>query len=477
VLCATTRIAGTIAIVLAVLAFDGCREVSVPLPGTPGAIEALVRPGPTTWFTGTEGAPAGLDHDLLRRYSEISGQPLSPQFSNEGYREMLARVSAGKSRLGAGGLYRPAPGASPAGSDGSPAPPVLWTRGYYTVRLVLVYAADGFRPRSLRDLGGARVAYGAGGAVDEALQPLRERYPAIRWEPRSVPSADALIGEVDTGQTEYAIVASHQAAVARSIYLNFDVAFSVGPKLELAWMVAPGQDALRERLDAFLDQASRDGTIEHFVDRYFNHPREVQRIDAGVFQERVRTLLPDFRRHFHEAQEESGLDWRLLAAVAYQESHWDPLATSGTGVRGIMQLTEDTARHLGVEDRLDARSSVLAAARYLRDLKGKVSARVPEPDRTWLSLAAYNIGFGHVEDARALARRQKLDPDRWTDLKKTLPLLAEPEFYAQARLGYARGGMPVAFVDRVRAYYDMLVRQEPPHQPRLRMQATREAPR
>jgi membrane-bound lytic murein transglycosylase F len=187
-----------------------------------------------------------------------------------------------------------------------------------------------------------------------------------------------------------------------------------------------------------------------------------------VFRERIRDVLPDYRKLFFEAQEVTGVEWRLLAAIAYQESQWDRLATSETGVRGLMQLTEETARHLGVADRLDPRASVLGAARYLRDLKSRLPERIGEPDRTWLALAAFNIGLGHLEDARVLAQKQKLNPDLWADVKKTLPLLALPEYYEQAKLGYARGGMPVVFVDRVRGYYDVLLSQERPHQPRLR---------
>ena len=195
-----------------------------------------------------------------------------------------------------------------------------------------------------------------------------------------------------------------------------------------------------------------------------------------MFIERIRDALPRWRPVFVAAQEATGVEWRLLAAIAYQESQWDPDATSETGVRGFMQLTEDTARHLGVVDRLDARQSVLAAARYLRDLKERLPKRIAEPDRTWIALAAFNIGLGHLEDARIQAQRDKLDPDRWRDVRRALPLLALPEYYEKARLGYARGGMPVAFVDRVRAYYDILLRNESPHQPRLRIEAAQAGP-
>ena len=206
----------------------------------------------------------------------------------------------------------------------------------------------------------------------------------------------------------------------------------------------------------------RDGTLARLVDRYIPELQQFQRLDASGLQERMRTVLPQYRQLFRDAQEKSGIDWRLLAALAYQESKWDPAATSETGVRGFMQITEDTARHLGITNLLDPGQNVLAGARYLGDAQGKLPARIQEPDRTWLALAAYNIGLGHLEDARVLAQRQGLDPDQWSDVKKVLPLLALPEHYEKAKLGYARGGMPVAFVDRVRGYYDVLLAREAP---------------
>lgn len=459
---------------LVLLALASCKPGTPPSkPPPPESLSVLVLPGPAAWYTGPEGAAQGFDHDLLARFAASIRLPLEPTMVQSGP-HLFAGLAASNARIGAGGLYRPAAGTRLDGMTASNVAPLLWTRAYYTVEPVLIYAADSFRPRGWKDLKGATVAFAAGTGIEEAVETVRAAHPQVHWLPVASPSADTLIADVDTGQIDYAIVASHQAAVARNVFLNVDVAFTAGPKLELAWVLAPGQEKLREQIDAFFESARKDGTIARFADRYFNHPREVPRIDAGVFQERIRSLLPEYRRAFHDAQETTGIEWRLLAAVAYQESQWDPFATSETGVRGMMQLTEDTAKHLGVADRLDARQSIEGAARYLRDLKERLPGRIPEPDRTWLALAAFNIGLGHLEDARILAQRQQLNPDLWSDVKKALPLLAEPEYYAQAKLGYARGGMPVSFVDRVRAYYDVLVRHEQPHQPRLRLQTAAE---
>jgi membrane-bound lytic murein transglycosylase F len=292
----------------------------------------------------------------------------------------------------------------------------------------------------------------------------------VHWQAIDVASADALIAQVSDGTLSYAVVASTDAAMARNIYLDFDVAFPAGAEREFAWALAPNYPELRNALDAFLGRVRKDGTLDRLTERYFGEPQQVERIDAGVFQERVRKALPEWRKTFLEAQAKSGVEWRLLAAIAYQESQWDPDATSETGVRGLMQLTEETARHLGVADRLDPRAAAIGAARYLADLKRKMPARIAEPDRTWLALAAFNIGIGHLEDARILAQRQKLNPDLWSDVRKVLPLLAEADYYMTLKNGYARGGMPVAFVGRVRGYYDILLRTEAAGKPQLRAQ-------
>ncbi len=348
--------------------------------------------------------------------------------------------------------------------------PLAWTAGFHAVEPVVIFGSDGYRPKRWSDLEGAVVSYIPSTGLDADIARLAIEHPAIRFLPLDLPSADALIARVNEGRVDFAMVSSLQAAIARNVYLDFDVGFTSGAKLGLAWLVPAQDEALRAKLEAFFRKARGSGLIERLAQRYFGHSREVQRIDAGVFRDRIRTVLPDYRKLFLEAQEATGIEWRLLAALAYQESQWEPLATSETGVRGFMQLTEETARHLGVSDRLNPRASILGAARYLRDLKGRLPARISEPERTWLALAAFNIGLGHLEDARVLAQRQKLDPDLWQDVKQALPLLALPEHYEKSKLGYARGGMPVAFVDRVSGYYDILLRHENAHSPRLRAQ-------
>ncbi len=188
-------------------------------------------------------------------------------------------------------------------------------------------------------------------------------------------------------------------------------------------------------------------------------------MDVVTFINRITSLLPKYRAIFQQAQLETEIDWRLLAAIAYQESHWDPLNTSPTGVRGMMMLTEETADRLGVSNRLDPKESILAGARYVNILKDYLPESVQEPDRTWQALASYNIGPGHFSAARTIARQLGSDSNSWYEMKKILPLLARPQYYSRLKSGRARGGEAVIMVENVRMFYDILQRHAPSYHP------------
>jgi membrane-bound lytic murein transglycosylase F len=481
---ALLAIAGIAAAIAVALSFyevapEIAKRKPLAAPERAKELVALVRPGPVVYFPGPDGSIQGLDADLLRLYA--AERKLALRFvAIDNVADLLAALGGGDAHLGAGGLLRSAtdgqrdasvPAAAPAepAKPDAPSPATIdWTSGYYLVEPVLIYNTDGFKPTSWDDLDGETVAFAVNPGQEREIEALRAAHASVLWEPIADPSPVELIARVSEGTLSYAIVGSLAAAIARNIYLDFDVAFTAGSKQPLAWAVPDTYPGLRDDLDRFLARVQRDGTLERLIERYVPDARAFLRLDASGLMDRMRSVLPHYGSLFHDAQEKTGIEWRLLAALAFQESKWDPGAESETGVRGLMQLTEDTAKRMGVTNLLDPAQNVLAGARYLADLKRRLPERIQEPDRTWLALAAYNIGLGHLEDARVLAQRQGLDPDHWTSVKKVLPLLALPEHYERAKLGYARGGMPVAFVDRVRGYYDVLLAHQPPLAPRLR---------
>jgi len=122
----------------------------------------------------------------------------------------------------------------------------------------------------------------------------------------------------------------------------------------------------------------------------------------------------------------------------------------------MMMITRATADELGVTDRLDPRQSLRGGARFIRNLLRRLPPDIEEPHRLWMALAAYNIGYGHLEDARVLAEKRGLDPHLWPDVRSQLPNLQNPDIYPTTRFGFARGVEAVTYVDNIRQYFSTL---------------------
>ncbi|NNM01482.1 MAG: membrane-bound lytic murein transglycosylase MltF, partial [Gammaproteobacteria bacterium] len=270
-------------------------------------------------------------------------------------------------------------------------------------------------------------------------------------------STEDLIAGVHEATLRFAVVDGHELAQVRALYPSAKVAFTVGEPRALAWAFPAAQDdSLRNLVNAWFTRITTSGRFTTIWDRYFGHKQSFDYVDARTLLRHYDNRLPKYRQYFEGAAKAYGFDWRLLAALSYQESHWDEGAQSPTGVRGLMMLTRNTARALKV-DRNDPAQSIVGGAAYLERMTGKIPERIAEPDRTWMSLAAYNVGYGHLEDARVLAARAGLNPDRWLDVASQLPLLSQKKWYSTVKHGYARGREPVRYVNNIRRYYDVLI--------------------
>src|SRR5690606_21570606 len=267
---------------------------------------------------------------------------------------------------------------------------------------------------------------------------------------------EELLFRLSRREFDYTVADSNEFAIGRAFHPEIRIAFDLSEGKALAWAVDNRDSSLLRRVTAFYSSVKAEGRLAAILDTYYAGAERFDYIQARVFMEHIQTRLPLYRHWFREAAAEVGVDWRLLAAVGYQESHWDPLATSPTGVRGLMMLTEQTARSLGVQDRLDPRDSIFGGARYLVYIRNQIPKRILEPDRTWFALAAYNVGLGHLEDARILTQMHGKNPDSWADVREHLPLLTQSKWYTRVKRGYARGWEPVRFVDNIRSYIDIL---------------------
>jgi len=296
----------------------------------------------------------------------------------------------------------------------------------------------------------------AGSPQERILEKLRRTVaPTLQWVETAPSSADP-IEDVDSGNAEYAISDAREFSFARHLYPNVLVGFALPDTRPVQWIVRKGAPALLESVDQFFGSLAQSGELSQLVQEASGDTRRFEYEESREFQTHVAERLPRYRAWFEEAAAQVGLDWRLLAAVGYQESKWDPRAVSDEGAEGLMMLTADTAQAMGIKDRTDPQQSIFAGARYLAQVRQMIPDRIPEPDRTWLTIAAYNVGFGHLEDARIITQALGKDPDSWTEVREELPLLAQGRWYTRARRGYARGWEPVQFVDRIQRFLTLL---------------------
>ncbi len=331
--------------------------------------------------------------------------------------------------------------------------------GYLNSMEQLAYNRNNVAPRRPKNLAGLRIAVVAGSNHEKALIALRETVPDLKWESRSGQTVEDLLKEVAQGSLDCTVANHEQISQMLNYYDEIAVAFDIGKSAKLAWAF-PGnaENELIAKTEQFFAEIQKNGELNNLLDRYYGHNDRLAPLDAAAFIEETASTLPKYRRLFEKAGKAINEDWRLIAAMAYQESRWDPLATSMTNVRGMMMLTETTADQMNVSNRLDARESIMAGAKYLALIKSQLPKQIQEPERTWMALSAYNQGQGHLEDARVLTQRKGGNADSWVDVKKWLPALSRPAYFEKLKHGYARGGEAVIFVENVRAYYDMLSR-------------------
>ncbi|MEW5769467.1 MAG: membrane-bound lytic murein transglycosylase MltF [Pseudomonadota bacterium] len=446
------RLAAWLALAAALLA-SGCGRGPLPPPDSSGELVVGTRNSPTTYYLDQGGEAVGFEYDLASRFAAKHGWRLRIVVEND-LDALLAAVREGRVHMAAAGLS-----ATPARRRD-----LAFGPAYGEVKEWVVCNAKGRLPRGPQDMAGLRLEVVAGSSHADHLKEMARRHPGLEWIELKVPGSEELLERVDLGLTDCTVADSDGLAVSHNFHSNLRDAFVLQAGQSQAWAMRQGTDVRFAReVAAFFREVRKSGELAGLRERYYGHVERLGDADVLGILERRGTLLRDLTRHFHEAQAETGLDWRLLAAVAYQESQWDAHAVSPTGVRGIMMLTEDTADHLGVKNRLDARESILGGARYIVMLRDGLPADIPEPDRTWLALAAYNIGPSHLEDARILAGRLGRNPDTWRDMKAVLPLLARAQHNARLKYGFARGGEARAFTENVRIYYDILSRYEKPY--------------
>lgn len=442
---------GILLAMLWVVLASGCtRPDTLATVQAEGVLHVITRNAPSIYYEGREG-PTGFDHELARRFADHLGVELRVRLA-DGNSEILRVLDDGYAHIGFTGLS--------ADRD--------WGDRFRSLANGLTSESVMIYHRGLEHLDGIEDLLEQDVVVHVAtesnhlphLEQLQLQHPAFTYRIHSGLDAAGILERVESGEFPAAVVDANELALNHVFYPNVKRAFSVSDQEAIAWLFPTSNDgSLYREARRFLEEIEHDGTLANLRERFYGHLGQLGYVGALTFEEHIQERLPQYLDIFRDYGEDNGLDWRLLAAIGYQESNWRRDAVSPTGVRGLMMLTRSTADHIGIDNRLNPRQSIEGGARYFRQVHGMIPEHVQEPDRTWFALASYNVGFGHLEDARRLAESAGRNPDRWLDVKEFLPLLSQKEWYSKTRHGYARGHEPVIYVQNIRRYYDVLARR------------------
>ena len=372
------------------------------------ALIVAARVSPITFNPDSDERLIPFEHALLLQLAEELKKTLQiiPLRSEK---EVVEHVASGKAHLGAAWFFAP--------DD----PRVISTQPFHADELILVQGDPSVAIESLDKLSGTTIHVPTGSTAASILSDLREgRIPSLTVVERPDGSGLGLMRSVAEHEIELTAAPAELASIAQNYFPEMQLSMAVTKQQPIVWITAnrltsgtTTQDDILPAVNDVLASMRKSGALSRLKDAHFAFRRRLTQIDTIRFIEKIRTTLPRYQGLFKQAQIRSDIDWRLLAALAYQESQWDPNAISSTRVRGMMMLTEETADRLGVKNRLDPKESILAGTDYLLSLRDELPDSIDEPDRTWMALAAYNLGMGHLRGGRHLAPGFKLDPDTW----------------------------------------------------------------
>jgi len=417
---------------------------------------------PLTYYT-INNAPAGIDYELAKRFADYLGVKLEvtirPNLS-----DLFDDLDDGKADLLAAGLIYNSERLARYQSGPS----------YYSVSQQLVYRIDKPRPKNLGDLKGRLIVQSGSAYLSTLRSAKADSYPDLDWAISTDQGQKTLLEAVAEGKLDYTVGDSVTVGLLQRIHPQLAVAFDVTDEEPVTWYLPRNEDdSLNAAMLDFYSQMGEEGAMARLEEKYLGHVGTFDYVDTRTFLRAIDSTLPDIKPLFEKYA--ASMDWRLLAAISYQESHWNPQATSPTGVRGMMMLTRNTADSLDVDDRLDPEQSIRGGSEYLQRMMEKVPSTIPEDERIWFALAAYNMGYAHMLDVRKLTAKQGGNPDSWADVKLRLPMLSQKRYYAQTTYGYARGHEAYNYVENIRKYQISLVGYLQEQEKRLAQQSALEA--
>ncbi|MGI9295685.1 MAG: membrane-bound lytic murein transglycosylase MltF, partial [Pseudomonadales bacterium] len=392
-----------------------------------GVISFVTLNGPTTYYSARNG-PTGFEFALANEFADYLGVKLVMD-AVYGRDDIYSRLLSERADIAAAGLTI----SEQRLGQFRYCPPYMETQAY------VIYKTGSKRPRRVADLLNKKIAVHGDSQHAEQLQQLNKQQQEsqqdlLRWKEVYDLETIDLLHQVHTGAIDYTILDRHEFASHRGTFPDLEKALAIGETQHLGWAVARQrrQSAdLYQAVDEFFINIQSNGKLEELKERFFGHANNVNHNGTLTFTYNIERRLTKYEKLIKKIAAEYDMEWELLAATAYQESLWNPKAISPTGVRGMMMLTRKTAKQYGVKNRSDVTQSLRGGAQYLLHLQGRIAASITEPDRSWFALASYNVGLGHVNDARKITEQHGGNPDKWMDVKKYLPLLRKKQWYSK----------------------------------------------
>jgi len=410
-----------------------------------GEITVLTRNNAHCYYTYRDN-PMGFEYDLARAFSDYLGVKL--KVITPPWEELFDVLNSEEGDFIAASLT-----ITPSREK-----LVDFSDEYLTIQQQAVIHTQSYQIRKLEDLKGETIHVRRGTSYEERLNELKSEGLGIKIELCEDTPTEELIRMVAEKEIEVTIADSNIALLNRRYYPDIKIAFPIEEPESLGWAVKKGETALQEKINEFFNKIKEDGTFAKIYEKYYANVEIFDYVDLKKYHRRLKTRLPKYEEIIKKASKIYGFDWRLITAMVYQESHFNPRARSFTGVRGMMQLTLETAKEIGIKNRLDPEQSIKGGVKYFKELYERYDG-VKDPDRVLITLASYNVGHGHILDAQKIAKERNLNPNNWSSLEEILPLLRYPKYYRKTKNGYARGTEAVRYVNRILTYYDILKRE------------------
>ncbi len=412
---------------------------------TPKPLTILIQPSLTTVYT-INNQRYGFEYDLTQQFGKALKRPVKYLLAENKikFQSLIHKVD-----FVAGWVI-----------DHKHPPKLTATPSYFTTTPQLIVHKQTPKPKTLSQILNASLEITANSHHSVLLQQQQQQHPQLHWAENPYLSSSDLLWRIREQSLDATLADAHLVSLYQRFQPNLKTAFSFPIEYKIAWgFLADKNPQLYQQACKFITTSQTNGLIKELIDKYYAHIPEFDFVETRAFVRAIKQRLPKYRHLFQKVAKKYQLNWHLLAAISYQESHWRVNAESPTGVKGLMMLTKATAKQIKIKvaDRTKPEQSITGGARYIKRMKSRLPKAVKEPNRTWLALVAYNIGFAHLIDARKLTQQHGKNPNSWYELKTYLAKLSDPKWHRKTKYGFAPGKSAIKYVNNIKNYYEILL--------------------